>query len=633
MPGPKRTVIPLEIEITVERGRDTSRAMRGLTREFETLGKRATRAANEQNRRRVRDAAQTEKTILRDKRRIEDEKLRLEKRGHRVRVRDLNQRIGLMRRERLEFTRQSREMQKSIRAEAMARQEAMRSRRRTLVTASTAAFAGGAVAAQQVSALRQLPTAQGSFASEEERRRELFRVSQEAALGAGSPERLGERIRQTGARTGVPLDELTRGVVLGQQQFSNVGLVTDNMDFLADTVLATGASFEEVVGLAGELQRQFNLSAEEIPEAIGFIREAAKDGSVEFGNFVNSFIPTMGAFVQQMDREGIPALKEFTAAAQARGESEPRSDVASTEFQAFLSVLNDPKQRARLRQVGVDVTDGRGNLRNLNDLFQEIATNDLLGNAEIFNTVFNERRARRFAGGLRASVLRGDSVLGEIQQIPGNVGRAQIRADAANALTRPEFVLPRQRVNRDAVLSRQFDEQFERTQGPIAFFQDLLAENVVASDRAKAIGAGVGGGLLTTLLFSGGRRALASGGNALARAATGVGGRALGALAGGSALAGTGVLAAGAGGFGLGTLLEREFGISTKVLDTLGVKIAGEDPRSSGGRITPEVAAAEAQRTDQQRRLLDTTEQSLNVLREIADSVSTPPFDGGDTGP
>jgi hypothetical protein len=473
-------------------------------------------------------------------------------------------------------------------------------------------MAGGAIAGGLVGGLGVARGMQNAFGvrsqmdilgSAVDARQNIVRAASQGGLrDTGQIQQLIERASGIARTEGISPEQLFAGIGTAQERFSMLGTAraadveqggTQNMDeflenmgFFARVARASGSDLQDVVGTAGEFQRQFQLSAEDTRNALAIVSEGALQGSLSLRDFSRRFPAAIAAFQGARGISGLEALREFQAQAQALRAAGVDPRVARTLQQNLLGTLSNRLVQRRLRtRFGVQTTNEEGRVRNVGSLVSDLIEASGEGRRDTSNLgnlieVFGNQEAARamlmlMQGDVRAAAGQGGALsLTQREQVDVQSGHQLIGETAALLRDDPSGDIIQQRIDREARLVAASDElleSFGRLSGMLTRLED---QNPYLTAAAPAVGSAVAGAGAVAVL----RRMAGSAASAVVPGAAGAaaGG---GGIAAGLGGAGTGVGAAGAGAIG-GTVaagLAAGLGIGGVMGELFAYAVEGEN--------------------------------------------------------
>ncbi|MCB9603331.1 MAG: hypothetical protein H6720_23695 [Sandaracinus sp.] len=119
-----------------------------------------------------------------------------------------------------------------------------------------------------------------------------------------------------------------------------------------------GAPMEDWVGAIGEFQRQMNVATEDVPDLIGMVTQAARDGSIEAGDIAANFAGIMSSFATlRGGKGGLTQAREFMGLSEVMGAGGRSSEETRTLVTNLMSILS----RSEV-QTGIERATGNRNL-------------------------------------------------------------------------------------------------------------------------------------------------------------------------------------------------------------------------------------------------------------------------------
>lgn len=302
-----------------------------------------------------------------------------------------------------------------------------------------------------------------------------FQATQIAAGDIGdrsaAPELLAAS-RRVAEETGIAPEQVLEGLSSAQSKFSQLGTresrgayIQNVLPMLARASVATGTSLPDMIDAAGEYQRQFQIGAADLPQAIASAIGQGQLGSITFRGQAAA-MGTVGGlatrFLSSDGSNGAASLAATGALFQFAGRAGGSDEESATRVRAFLTNftsargqrgIHDLLGRDALNRQGQIVTrEGESQPEALARLFEE-AFQRSAGNRQGFVTALagNNVRSQPVADQLYTDMQRHAGRATDFRQIMGAGGRVD------DLISRPaEAVLDtaQGRINREQV--RQF---------------------------------------------------------------------------------------------------------------------------------------------------------------------------------
>ncbi|MEZ4249242.1 MAG: hypothetical protein R3B99_13525 [Polyangiales bacterium] len=400
----------IRVEVT---GADRlQKVLRGI-REGE---RRGAREDQRREKRRTTDEAQEQRKRTRTRKQHRDQDLAEEQRAVRTKK-------SLEREVTREVEQQARARTRSRRAQARAERS---ERSRGGIGAAIGRFGAGVYGAGNAVAGR-IGQARGALgvSSTQERIQSFIRAEQDfirlAGQGGLSPDRQRElwtQIGGTARATNTDPESIIEGLTVAQNRFSDLEGFAANIEAIARVAQVSKAPMSDWIGAIGEFQRQMGVTTEEVPELIGMVAQAARDGSVEAGDIAASFSDQMARFAMfRGGRGGMPQARELMGVAEvvAAG-SGTKGPEARTLVSNLMTALSESRaQRSIERATGNrELFDDRGILRvSFAELFGQMseARNDpFRSDQQMQRMGIGSSEARTALGAIISQFERGSDV-------------------------------------------------------------------------------------------------------------------------------------------------------------------------------------------------------------------------------
>jgi len=165
------------------------------------------------------------------------------------------------------------------------------------------------------------------------------------------------------------------GILAAQQKFvgktGDLGKAREFAGVFATVANATGTGIEDIAAAGAELFAKFNVkTVDEMSNALAKLAMQGKSGTFELSDAASQFA-RMGAAAQRFGGEkGAAGVAELGAFSQIAAKSTGSPEQAATAVEATLRQLL--AQRGKLRAMGVDPLDKKGQGRALSDVLPEV---------------------------------------------------------------------------------------------------------------------------------------------------------------------------------------------------------------------------------------------------------------------
>lgn len=153
------------------------------------------------------------------------------------------------------------------------------------------------------------------------------------------PEELQGRIRSASIGTGVGEGDITEGLSQFVARTGDLKTGVDIMQTLAQTAAASGASFEDLSGVAADLMTKFDVTkVEDMQDALAGLVFQGKAGAFELRDMADQF-PKIGAMAKSMGMGGAGGLRKVGALAQIVRGSTGNAETATFALDAMTRQL------------------------------------------------------------------------------------------------------------------------------------------------------------------------------------------------------------------------------------------------------------------------------------------------------
>lgn len=386
------------------------------------------------------------------------------------------------------------------------------------------------------------------LAERADRRQRLIRLNRQMGGERGGWRDIDRQIQETAARTGIPQDELMRGIETAQARFTSAPEVVQNLDAYARVSQATGASTEDVVAAMGNARNAYGLTAEQMPQALAMMVDAGNRGSIDAGELASSFGPALGTIQRGTQMGGLEGLQQTLGVAEVMGAGGQSASESATMSARFVEALNTRSTQTALRRAGVNVLDENGAMRPMEQIVADMAGSRLATSPRAMQDAFVNVNARDAAGVLMSQFNQNPDEVRGLFAANAQAGESFVSqtVDEMNADPSADFM--RQGIKQEQALVEGGQEaQLMTTMADLATqMTTLTTQYPIASEALGVFTAGLqqAGGLLalTSALGGGGGVGSVLGGGALAGGGATAGGVGLAAalpllLGGGAALA------------------------------------------------------------------------------------------------
>lgn len=291
-----------------------------------------------------------------------------------------------------------------------------------MTAAAVVAGAGNVVVdrARQYQSTFRLPSRDEMIQNMMEFNTRMVRLGAQGGLDEQAQGQLRERVFSAARSSAVDPMQIMRGLEVAQNRFSNLDSFAQNVELFAQAANALDTPMEEIVGSVGEMQRQFGLTAEETRSVVGMMTEAARNGSVEFGDVSAEFATTIGTFARTTGATGMGAVSQFLGMAEVLGAGGASGGQSAMLAENLLSKFSNADVLNRLRASGVNTgfdASGNGAFVGLENVVAQLTASrqfmrsDGTVNTAALQQIFgSDRQANDAIGILMQQAARGNTI-------------------------------------------------------------------------------------------------------------------------------------------------------------------------------------------------------------------------------
>jgi hypothetical protein len=205
--------------------------------------------------------------------------------------------------------------------------------------------------------------------------RGLIRLSGQAGLSPEQQASTRERILSVAQRTQADPMDILQAATAAQNRFSDFEFFAQNAERFAEASNALDVPMADIVGAVGEFKRQMGVTSEEVPELIGAMVSAARNGSIEMSDVSAEFATSIGSWARVTGQSGMSGAREFLAGAEVLGAGGAESGTTAALMQNLLAKLSNGDVLRRMRAAGVKTTDANGQFVGLPALIETLIGN------------------------------------------------------------------------------------------------------------------------------------------------------------------------------------------------------------------------------------------------------------------
>ncbi len=501
---------------------------------------------------------------------------------------------------------QIREAEKAGREQQKIAQETGEKRRAMLLglgAGAYGAFKGAAALAGRGQGLAGVGSLEERLGTAGDFKAQLIRTAGEAKVSPEERAKIEANLLKISDDTNVSLMDLVGGLTAAQQRFDKFREFSATIGDIAKVSQATGENLEDLVGAIGTATTVFQLDEAGQRDFINALIATSERGSIGVGNVARDLAATMGSFQIATKRTGPEAAREFLAASQVFGTSQAGAAETATMIDRFMQEISLPETQAKLRRIGLNVTDKNGQLKNVGEIGTLLAGSKRFQQAGVRQAIFPEIRAKRGAEFLIAELARDPQAFSALQNASGVEGATSVDRRRTELAADPIFRLRNLGIRAQTETVRDADRIVtaitpavtELTKLQLQF--PLLTESVDTLEQTVRWAVGT---LLAERFIRGGAAVAAAGGLGNAAAGAALGNAAAGSFVGKLGAAGS-VIGAGLASYLATTGFLKMTGLD-KSIETLGVRL--HDQIYGGPTKTKRGFVAPAETYEQERKRL-----------------------------
>lgn len=205
-------------------------------------------------------------------------------------------------------------------------------------------------------------------------------------------------ILKTSDATGVSKEQLLEGAAAYVGFTGDAKGATEQLDLLARTTRATGASASDIAGIFATFNKNLHLDPSQWSAAMDILVKQAHEGGVELNDLAGKFAPVAAAYAQFAGGASVKGLANASAMAQVFQNLTHDTSETATHVQRMFDALEHNANK--LRSHGIDpytTVNGRKVGRDPLEVLDEIHSKGLDRDAELMQKLFPEERARKTA--------------------------------------------------------------------------------------------------------------------------------------------------------------------------------------------------------------------------------------------
>jgi len=225
-------------------------------------------------------------------------------------------------------------------------------------------------------------------------------------------------------RWGRSNDEVAQSVRALYDEVGDVNFAKAGAEQVAKAATATGASMQSLTGIAGVLNEKFNVTAEQLPDALATVVSLGNRGGASIED-MGEKLGILGAAARQAGIEGKNGLGQVVGLLNVADNATGSFKKSLAAVTGLLETLGDPEKAKKLeKSLGISLRDAKGSTRA--DALQRIMSKTG-GKREALEKVFGGEQAKLMIELGRTYSKAFDSTAGDIKT------RTKAATDAFNA--------------------------------------------------------------------------------------------------------------------------------------------------------------------------------------------------------
>jgi TP901 family phage tail tape measure protein len=197
-------------------------------------------------------------------------------------------------------------------------------------------------------------------------------VASDGAIG--SIDKFRKSIHKSSLATGVSRDEIVAASSKFVALTGDGNAAKESLDAFARTMVATGATGEDLAETAAALTDQLKIDPKDFEQAFSILIRSGKEGAIEFEDMSRIFAEGAAQIANFEGGKGIEGMAKLSASLQAvrKGFGGPQgANKAATSLRNLLVEINNKSDK--LKKFGVEVLTPEGNLRDIMDIYEQMA--------------------------------------------------------------------------------------------------------------------------------------------------------------------------------------------------------------------------------------------------------------------
>lgn len=225
----------------------------------------------------------------------------------------------------------------------------------------------------------------------------LNRIAIQAGMTTAETEALRQNMIRLSKETGISRSEIVGAATSLINLTGDIEFTKGSLEVLAKANLATGASMEELAGLAFSLQKSFKLvDANSLMTGLSAIVTAGKQGAIPLGE-MSLILQQLSASFSSLGGQGVDGISNLAAALQVLRPAFGSASEAGTGLQNMMTAFKKKSDKLEKNGIKIFESDGNGGkkFRELNEILDDIAASDLMKNPDLLVKVLGTVEAEK----------------------------------------------------------------------------------------------------------------------------------------------------------------------------------------------------------------------------------------------
>lgn len=164
-------------------------------------------------------------------------------------------------------------------------------------------------------------------------------------------------ITKAASASGVDPVEMMEGLIEAQSRFAMFKEFIPHLEQLGKVAVGTDSNIGDLIGMLGTASTIFGMSGKDLEQAMFFMIDSARSGSISVQDFAQGLAKFMGQFSGYTGARGFEGFKQMAGYFQAIAKTmQATPEEVGTYGRAFLRVLSEEKTQKKLGKLGAKIT-------------------------------------------------------------------------------------------------------------------------------------------------------------------------------------------------------------------------------------------------------------------------------------